>query len=299
MKILLTGGTGLIGQRLCRKWQAAGHQLWVWSRRPQQVPALCRPEVKGIAQLRELNGTPLDAVVNLAGAPIADGRWTRSRKALLWGSRVSLTQQLVNWLETQAKRPELLISASAAGWYGDTGEVPVDESYPLPGNDFCAHMCASWEGAAHRAEALGMRVVYLRTGLVLATEGGFLKKLLPMYRRGMGGRLGDGRQWLPWLHIEDEVALIDFLLQLPDAHGPYNLCTARPVRNAEFTQTLARAIGRPALIPVPAFALKAMMGEMAMLALGGQRLLPMRAQEAGFVFAYPELGKALDALLAG
>ncbi|MGH8355150.1 MAG: TIGR01777 family oxidoreductase [Pseudomonas sp.] len=297
MHILLTGGTGLIGRGLCRHWTAQGHRLTVWSRTPERVASLCGAEVRGIGQLAEYADAPLDAVINLAGAPIADRPWTHKRKALLWASRVSLTEQLLAWLEARGQRPRVLLSGSAVGWYGDGGERELPESAAPVAVDFASRLCGAWEETAQRAEALGIRVVLLRTGLVLAREGGFLKRLLPAFRLGLGGPIGDGRQWLSWVHLADQVALIDFLLQQDAVQGPYNACAPQPVRNVEFARALGRVLHRPALLPVPAFVLRLGLGELAGLLLGGQRAVPARLTEAGFSFRFSNLDAALDDLL--
>ena len=297
MRILITGGTGLIGRALCRYWLAQGHELLVWSRRLEQVPGLCGTSVRGVARLEELGEVELDAVVNLAGAPIADWPWTRRRKALLWDSRVHLTERLVEWLAGLARRPPLLISGSAVGWYGDGGEHLLREGDIPVVSDFASQLCIAWEESAQRAQELGMRVALVRTGLVLAREGGFLARLLPPFRFGLGGRIGSGRQWMPWIHLHDQVALIDFLLHQPNASGPYNACAPQPVRNAEFTRELARALHRPALLPVPAPLLRAGLGELAGLLLGGQQSVPERLLAEGFEFRFRELPQALADLL--
>lgn len=292
MRILLTGGTGLIGRGLCRHLSAQGHELLVLSRRPQQVPRLCGAGVRGVATLAEVNGQAVDAVINLAGAPIADRPWSSSRRKLLWQSRVTLTERLVDWLAASDRPPAVLISGSAVGWYGDTGERLVDEASP-PGADFAAQLCGAWEEAAIGAEALGVRVVRVRTGLVLARDGGFLARLLPVYRLGLGGRLGDGRQFMPWVHLQDQIGLIDFLLHSPTASGPYNACAPHPVRNADFSQALGHSQHRPARLPVPAALLKVGLGELSGLLLGGQRAVPARLQGEGFAFRFAELDAAL------
>jgi uncharacterized protein (TIGR01777 family) len=297
MHILLTGGTGLIGRRLCKHWLAQGHQLTVLSRTPGDVPRLCGAEVRGIAHPDDVGSQHVDAVVNLAGAPIADRPWTRKRKVLLWDSRITLTEQLVTWLERREQKPDVFVSGSAVGWYGDGGERELDESSPPVSEDFASRLCIAWEETAQRAEALGIRVVLVRTGLVLANEGGMLQRLLPPFRLGMGGPIGNGRQWMPWIHIEDQIALIDFLMKRDDARGPYNACAPAPARNRDLAKTLASVLHRPAFMPMPAVALRLLLGELSILLLGGQRARPDRLQEAGFTFRFTDLRAALENLL--
>jgi len=296
MRILLTGGTGLIGRQLCRHWSGQGHQLTVWSRRPEKVAKICGAQVRAIARLEDFGDEPLDAVVNLAGAPIADRPWTHRRKALLWSSRITLTETLLGWLETRQQKPALLISGSAVGWYGDGGERELTEDSPPVIDDFASQLCIAWEETAQRAEGQGIRVVLVRTGLVLSAEGGFLSRLLLMFKLGLGGPLGNGRQWMPWIHIDDQIALIDFLLHRDQASGPYNACAPKPVRNCEFAKTLGSVLHRPAFMPMPALALKVGLGEMSSLLLGGQRAMPARLLEAGFTFQFTDLRAALDDL---
>lgn len=297
MHILLTGGTGLIGRALCRHWTEQGHRLTVWSRSPQRVATLCGAQVRGIGRLDELAEEPLDALVNLAGAPIADRPWTRKRKSLLWASRITLTEQLLAWLQQRAQKPRVLLSGSAVGWYGDGGERELHEDSPPVSEDFAAQLCGAWEETAQRAEALGIRVVLIRTGLVLAGDGGLLKRLLPPFKLGLGGPLGNGRQWMSWIHLADQVALIDFLLQQEQASGPYNACAPQPVRNLEFARALGRALHRPARLPAPAFVLRVTLGELSGLLLGGQRALPVRLLDAGFRFRFTDLDAALADVL--
>lgn len=297
MHILLTGGTGLIGRRLCRHWLSQGHQLTVWSRQPEEVAKLCGVGVRGIAHPDDIGAQVVDAVVNLAGAPIADRPWTRKRKALLWDSRITLTEQLITWLERREQKPAVMISGSAVGWYGDGGERELDEESPPVSEDFASRLCIAWEETAVRAQAAGIRVVLVRTGLVLANEGGFLQRLLPPFKLGMGGPIGNGRQWMPWVHIDDQIAAIDFLLNREDAQGPYNVCAPSPVRNRDFAKTLATILHRPSFMPMPAVALRLLMGELSILLLGGQRARPSRLQAAGFTFRFTDLRAALDNLL--
>ncbi|KIU43676.1 MULTISPECIES: TIGR01777 family oxidoreductase [Pseudomonas] len=298
MHILLTGGTGLIGRHLCRFWLDKGYRLTVWSRRPAQVAQVCGAGVRGIARLDELGEEPVDAVVNLAGAPIADRPWTSHRRALLWASRITLTEQLIAWLQGRQQRPAVLISGSAVGWYGDGGERELTELSQPVKEDFASQLCIAWEETALRAEALGMRVVLVRTGLVLAAEGGFLSRLRLPFKLGLGGPIGSGRQWMPWVHLDDQIALIDFLLQREDASGPYNACAPEPVRNREFARRLGRALHRPAFMPLPALVLRAGLGELSVLLLGGQRARPVRLLAAGFTFRYNDVQSALDDLSA-
>lgn len=294
MNILLTGGTGLIGRQLCRLWLAEGHGIWVWSRSPETVSQQCGQQVQGIAELNEIDHVPLDAVVNLAGAPIADRPWTKSRRKMLWDSRIGLTERLVGWLSQREQRPPLLVSGSAVGWYGDGGERELSEDDAPVTNDFASQLCIAWEESAVVAESLGIRVVIVRTGLVLARQGGFLQRLKPLFALGLGGRQGSGRQWMPWIHIDDQIGLIDFLLRQPNAAGPYNACSPQPVRNAEFAKAYAGSLGRPAILAVPASALKLGLGELSGLILGGQKAIPLRLQAAGYPFRF----KTLDAALA-
>jgi len=295
MHILLTGGTGLIGRQLCQRWLAQGHRLTVWSREPDTVAEWCGAQVLGVGRLQDVIGS-VDAVVNLAGAPIADRPWTKKRKALLWSSRISLTETLLAWMEGQAQKPQVLISGSAVGWYGDGGERELTEASGPVQDDFPSQLCIAWEETALRAEAMGIRVVLVRTGLVLAAKGGFLSRLLLPFKLALGGPIGDGRQWMPWVHIKDQIALIDFLLHKADASGPYNACAPHPVRNREFAKTLGQVLHRPAFMPMPAFALKVGLGELSGLLLGGQKAVPERLLAAGFTFQFTELHAALEDL---
>jgi uncharacterized protein (TIGR01777 family) len=296
MHILLTGGTGLIGRQLCRHWSSQGHRLTVWSRQPAKVAKICGAQVRGIGRLEDIGQEPVDAVINLAGAPIADRLWTHKRKGLLWSSRITLTETLLTWLESRDHKPQVLISGSAVGWYGDGGERELTEDSPPVVDDFASQLSIAWEETAQRAEALGVRVILLRTGLVLSAEGGFLSRLLLAFKLGLGGPIGNGRQWMPWIHIKDQIALIDFLLHRNEAAGPYNACAPTPVRNREFAKTLGSVLHRPAFMPMPAFALKVGLGELSLLLLGGQRAIPARLLAAGFTFQFTDLRAALDDL---
>lgn len=296
MRILITGGTGLVGRSLCQLWLAQGHELYVWSRSPKKVKSLCGEAVHSVAELSELNHIKLDAVINLAGAPIADRPWTQARRKLLRDSRIALTEQLVQWLSSLPEKPEVLISGSAVGWYGDGGEQVLTESSPVQAPNFSTQLCGDWENAALAAEDLGIRVVLIRTGLVLTGKGGFLSRLMPLFKLGLGGKQGSGQQWMPWVHLDDEVALIDFVLHEQQAQGPYNACAPQPARNQDFAKALGKQVKRPAIMPVPGFILRLMLGDMAGLLLGGQNIQPERTEEIGFTFKYPDLESALAAL---
>jgi uncharacterized protein (TIGR01777 family) len=238
-----------------------------------------------------------DAVVNLAGASIAEGRWTAARKAALIESRLLSTRSLVAAIDGAKARPALLLSSSAVGYYGPHGDEIVTEA-DGPGDDFLGRLAADWEHAAQAAESGGSRVVLVRTGLVLEGDGGALKAMLPPFRLCVGGPVGSGAQYWSWIHRADWVALVRFLLAHPTLQGPINATAPTPVTNEEFSRTLARVLRRPCLFRAPAFALRLAMGEMAdALLLDGQRVVPARAQEMGFRFEYETLEPALRGIL--
>lgn len=298
MNILLTGGTGLIGRALCRALLERGCQITVLSRRPATVAERCGA-VRAIQSLEQWRpGDGYDAVINLAGAPIVGGRWSARRKRVLWDSRVELTERLVEKIAAfdADARPRVLISGSAVGFYGDSGEREVTEGDP-PGDDFGARLCEAWERAARRAEDLGARVCLLRTGLVLSRAGGMLARMLPPFRLGLGARLGDGAQWMSWIHIDDQIAMMVKLLFEDAHHGAYNLCAPEPARNADFTARLAAAVHRPAVLFAPAPVIQAALGEAACLLLGGQRAAPARMTAANYRFRHAALDGALQQLL--
>lgn len=298
MHLLLTGGTGLIGRALCQRLLAQGHRLTVLSRDPRRVVRFCGPQVQAWTSLqswRDADG--IEAVINLAGEPIADVAWSARRQQLLRDSRVALTQQLVARMRALQQPPQVLLSGSAIGFYGEGGERVLDESAPQ-GTDFSAQLCADWEAAALQASTLGVRVALLRTSVVLSAEGGMLARVLPPFRLGLGARLGDGRQWFSWIHIEDQLRAMLFLLENSRCSGAYNLSAPQALRNTEFTQALARQLHRPARLVTPAWALRTLLGARASLLLGSQRVLARRLPDAGFAFDYPQLAPALAQLLA-
>ncbi|AQU84638.1 MAG: TIGR01777 family oxidoreductase [Halomonas sp.] len=300
MRVLITGGSGFVGQRLCQQLIALGHQVQVVSRTPHSVrnrlPATC--DIRDSAQA--FVDAPADALVNLAGESIAAKRWSDNQKNELIRSRLESTVQLVALCEQlQANSqplPRVMVSGSAMGYYGDQGNKVVDETTP-PNDEFAHRLCEQWEAAAKPVEALGVRLALLRTGLVLDAGGGSLQKMLPPFKLGLGGRFGDGKQFMPWIHRDDLVAAIVFLLNESSLSGAFNGSAPYPVTNEEFTKVLAKQLHRPAVLPVPAFALKAGLGEMSQLLLTGADMRPARLVEAGFTFQYPTLDKALAAIL--
>lgn len=303
MKILVTGSTGLIGSALVRELKQAGHTVCRLVR-PQTNSAAIRGnagfDVNWDPATGELGGAAVgaDAVVNLAGASIADGRWTPERKILLRSSRVDTTRSLVNALAKMAARPRVLVSASAIGFYGNRGDEILNEESP-PGSDFLSNVARDWEREAEKAETLGIRVVLPRMGVVLAREGGALPQMAKPFRMGAGGKLGSGRQWMSWISLDDVVAVFRLALQNGDVRGAINVVSAEPVRNAGFTHELAKALHRPALFPAPAFALRLMLGEVAdALLLSSQRAVPARLEKFGYKFLHADLGCTLSQLLS-
>lgn len=292
MRVLLTGGTGFIGEPVARALRTAGHDVTIVSRQPGFVPA------KAIAW--DAVGAVMpetDAVVNLAGESIAAGRWTDARKAAIVASRVDGTRALVAAMAASAARPKVLVSASAVGFYGPRGDEELDEEAPS-GEGFLASVCRQWEEAAWRARDLGVRVAALRIGVVLGPGGGALGRMVIPFRAGVGGRLGSGRQWMSWIHRDDVVGLVLAAVEREAYDGPVNATAPAPVRNCDFTVALARAVHRPAFFPVPAVALRLLLGEMAEMLLTGQRVVPTAALAAGYAFKQPELAEALVAALA-
>ncbi|WP_323754386.1 TIGR01777 family oxidoreductase [Marinobacter sp.] len=294
-KILITGGTGFIGRVLCKHLLKAGHTLTVLSRqKPATVKAICG-KVEPVADLNLLKAHPgFDAVFNLAGEGIADKRWSPERKASLLDSRVALTLALVSVIRSWEKLPEVLVSGSAVGFYGDQQDHLVTEDTP-PNPEFTHQLCSEWEDAALSLQADGVRVSLSRTGLVVGKGGGFLDRMILPFKLGLGGKLGSGHQYMPWVHREDVVAGLIWMLENQLSHGPYNMVSPNPVTNEEFTRTLARVLKRPAILPAPAPILKLALGEMAGLLLTGQKAVPARLQSDGFEFSHPDLKAALNA----
>ncbi len=297
MKILITGGTGFIGSALTRSLTEQGYEVTVLSRNPDSVEKICGPGIKALNNLNQLK--PEDTfhtIINLAGAPIFDARWSDARKQIIRDSRIGLTKQLVASMARMAVKPELLISGSAIGYYGDQGDTVLTEQ-SATNKDFSEQLCTDWENEAKKAEQLGVRVCLIRTGLVLAEGGGLLKRMLLPFRLGLGGRLGDGQQWMSWIHRQDWIAIARLMITDSSMQGAYNATAPNPVTNSEFARTLAHCLNRPALLPVPAWLLKILLGEMSGLVLGSQRVMPERLLALGFKFQYTDLSSALNQVL--
>ncbi len=310
MKVLVTGSTGLVGTAVVNTLAHGGHTVCRLVR-PQSVVGGRSPFAKAPGEKEgfdvawnpatgELGGAGVgaDAVVNLAGASIAGGRWTTERKELLRTSRIDTTRALVGALAKMNVRPHVLVSASAIGIYGDRGdEVLTEES--KPGTDFLAGLAQEWEAEALKAEALGIRVVLARFGIILARHGGALAKMLLPFKLGVGGRLGSGNQWMSWVTLDDVVGILRFAIENGSVRGAVNVIAPQAVQNAEFTKVLAKTLHRPALFPAPAFALRLALGEMAdALLLSSQRVVPQRLQQLGYSFLHSDLPSALKAALA-
>lgn len=310
MKVVLAGATGLIGTPLCSALAEAGHTTTALVRDPASAAGRLPPNVaaipwrvdaasRGLQEDWQIAIAEADAVINLAGEPLTGRRWSPAFKDRLRRSRLDATGAIVRvWQLGGDARPvgRTLLNASAVGYYGDTGDEPVTESTG-PGEGFLPDLCAGWEAEALEAASLGARVVLLRTGLVLSMRSGLLPKMMGPMRLFVGGPLGSGRQWMPWIHLEDEVRMIVWAMENPAVVGPLNLCSPNPVTMRQFVSELGRTMGRPAIVPVPGFVLKAVVGEMAEAILSSQRVMPANAQSAGFVWKHPDLPGALRDLV--
>ncbi|BAE74885.1 Epimerase family protein [Sodalis glossinidius str. 'morsitans'] len=297
MKILLTGGTGLIGRHLVMRLQTLSHHVTVLTRDTQRAQQTLGPEIATMTTLAPLSHlNEFDAVINLAGEPIAERRWTDEQKNKLCQSRWDVTGQLSLLIRQSENPPSVFISSSATGYYGDQDDALVDEDEP-PIIDFAHTLCARWEDLALRARSEKTRVCLSRTGVVLAADGGLLGRLLPLYKVGLGGPIGDGTQFMSWIHIDDIVNALLFMLTTDGLAGPFNVCSPYPVRNEHFSSVLAGVLHRPVFTRVPARAVQLFLGEGASLILGGQRAMPRRLTEAGFTFCYSELEAALTEIV--
>jgi uncharacterized protein (TIGR01777 family) len=296
MKALVTGATGFIGQRLLARLDhavvlsrnaARAHQ----SLQKFGVQAFAWEPVKGPPPAEAFAG--VDTVFHLAGDPVADRRWNAAKKQAIHDRRQLGTRHLVDALERLSTRPKSLVSCSAVGYYGDRGDALLDEA-SQPGDDFLAQVCIDWEREAERAESLSVRVACVRVGVVLGKQGGALAKMITPFRLGVGGRLGSGKQWMPWVHVDDVVGIMLHAATTPAVRGPINAVGPQPVTNAEFTKALGHALHRPTMFPMPAFMLRLAVGEFAQIVLASQRVVPREAEATGYRYAYPDLQSALD-----
>src|ERR1700688_745369 len=310
MNILMTGATGLVGTALVKKITAEGQTVYRLSRVESRKSGAKAPGVFDLPWNPISGGiggsggssslqvpASVDAVINLAGAPVVGGRWTNERKALLRSSRVDTTRGLVSAIAKMEKKPRVLISASAIGYYGNHGEELVTEN-SAPGTDFLAELAKEWENEAVKAEEFGVRVVTLRFGIILAKQGGALPKMMMPFRFGLGGKLGSGRQWTSWIVLQDVVAIVQEALRNDSWKGPINLVAPQAARNSDFTKSLAKGLDRPAIFTAPAFALKLAMGVMAETLLGGVRVAPQVLEQNGYRFLQANLDEALKAILS-
>ena len=304
MKVAITGATGFIGRKLVSELLTEGHQVEAITREPEsarkRLPAQCacrRWDPMAGPDPDIIRG--VDAIINLAGEGVADARWAPARKEAIRSSRVLMTRALVGVISAlpQNTRPRALISASAIGYYGDRGDELLDEQ-SAPGNDFLAEVCQAWEREAFVVERLGVRAVVVRIGVVLGKEGGALQKMLLPFRLGLGGRLGSGRQWMSWIHLDDLVGLFVSAISDAEVSGAINGVAPTPVTNAAFTAALGQVLHRPTVLPVPAIALRLTLGEMSSILLGSQRVLPRAAERLGVTFRYPHIAGALADLCA-
>lgn len=297
--ILITGGTGFIGQALCRALLAQGHRLSLLVRDMPKARRLFGERVQLLTLFEALNGAdaPVDLVINLAGEPVLGPRWTAARKAQLLASRCGVTDALVAWIAGAARKPRLMISASAIGYYGvQSLDDDSDWAEDQPGQAiFMSTLCQRWEASARAVEAQGVPLARLRLGVVLAAQGGALPKMLLPIRLGLGGPTGHGRQVLSWIHLADVLAIIEHLIALPAtaAQGAFNATAPDPVRQMDFVRSAARLLRRPAVLPVPAFVLRALLGEQAELLTEGQRVVPARLLASGYRFRFASLDAAL------
>ena len=296
MNILVTGGTGFIGKALLPHFNH--DRVTVLSRDPNRAYQRLGHHIKVITSLDRLSDfNNIDVIINLAGEPIINKRWSNRQKQLICQSRWEITRQLVEKIKASSNPPHTFISGSAVGIYGDQKSDSFDESLEVDTNEFAHLVCRKWEQTALEAQSDNTRVCLLRTGIVLAKQGGALARMLPAYQLGLGGPLGNGEQYFPWIHLHDMVKGILFLLKKPEAKGVYNFTAPNPVTNKEFSRTLARVLHRPHFFKTPAWLLKLGLGEASSLLLGSQRALPSRLQQQGFHFCYPKLEHALKEML--
>ena len=292
MHYLVTGGSGFIGRQFCAYLSREGNAVSVLTRHAPQTKRVLDQRVTVVETLDAVD-VPVDVVVNLAGANLAEKRWTASRKKWLVDSRVRTTRKLVDWMSTLQTRPRALVSGSAIGWYGSDREDEVLSEANGPGTDFPAQLCQQWEKEALRAEDDGIRVCCVRTGVVLGFGGGALSKMNLPFKLGLGGPIGAGKQWMSWIAMNDMIRVLHWLSENEKARGSYNATSPNPARNEDFARALGSVLHRPALLRAPAVALRVLLGEMSELIIKGQNVVPRRLVSEGFQFGYPDLREAL------
>ncbi|WP_163529361.1 TIGR01777 family oxidoreductase [Halobacillus ihumii] len=299
MKFAITGGTGFVGSKLTDKLTHEGHYVYILTRNPQN-----HNDTENVTHIGWLKDEfapwehlpSVDAVVNLAGESLSSGRWTEERKRNIMNSRIEATEGVIDLIERMDRKPEVLVNASAVGFYGKSDSKTFTEETEEPGNDFLANVVVEWEKRAAKAQHFGVRTVFVRFGLILGKEGALPKMIMP-YKFMIGGNLGSGEQWMSWIHIDDVIELISYSVNKSSLEGPVNGTAPNPKRNTDFGQTLGNVLGRPHWIPAPSFALKAILGDMSTLLLDGQSVLPKKTAAQGYTFLYPELKTALRSIL--
>ena len=295
MKVLITGGSGLIGSHFIA--QRHDDDITVLTRNVTQTKNKLGDELRYITDLDAFNNLDeFDIVINLAGEPIANKRWSDSQKKRIESSRWSLTQKLVDLLKAGSNPPNLFISGSAIGFYGKQGEHVIDEDFVATHDDFSHRLCARWESIAQQAESEKTRVCIIRTGIVLSKQGGALEKMRVPFKLGVGGPIGSGTQYMSWIHLDDMLRGIVYLIHNTECSGVYNFTAPEPVTNDEFSREFAASLKRPCFFRVPAFVMSAMMGEMSTLVLDGQKVIPNRLQKSGYRFLYPDIWRAFQSL---
>lgn len=302
MRVVIFGGSGFIGKHLIPKLISSGHKVTLVSRHPESVETNVQQGVKIQGWnpqenlIAALEG--IDTIVNLAGESIGAGRWTASRKEEILSSRIDTTKTIVTVLKNLSKKPSVLLNSSAVGYYGNTHDDDVIENHPA-GKDFLADVCVQWENEARKAEQFGIRVVLPRTGIILAGDGGALQRMVLPFRLFVGGPLGSGRQWFPWIHIDDEIAAMIHAIENSSLSGPVNFAAPQPITMTQFCSALGKAMHRPSWAPVPSFVLKIILGEMAeALVLGGQKVDTKKLVESGFRFSYDKIENALGKIFS-
>lgn len=291
MNILITGGTGFIGSALCSRLLEENNKIVVLSRHPEKI----KSPIKAIADLNDLKDRDIfDVVVNLAGEPIANKRWSDKQKQQIFSSRIDITEKLISYFEKLENKPKLLISGSAIGYYGIDKTDNIIEEKEKGDNSFSSELCQKWEAVALKAEKLGVRTCLLRTGIVLGKNGGALSKMLLPFKMCLGGRIGHGKQWMSWIHIDDLVGIILYCINHDNLKGAVNGTSPNPVTNQVFTKTLGMTVKRPTIFPMPVIIVKLLMGKMGEeLLLAGKKIVPKKALDAGYTFKYKTLEEAL------